>query len=187
MKQKERMMLTRRFKISAGFLLSNALLALTVGCQSFRASDDTVAYSARNEPRIAESHEVRSRTDSFYGRPQAAEPRTPLHAEPSPAPSDDRTTGTRTATAENDSSTAAEQHDRVTIVNSKEPPPTRVETPSHEPRDGEFWVAGIWRGESGDYLWQDGRIEQDRGGQLYVPANWAPSSRGWEYTPEFWR
>ena len=180
-------MLTRRFEISEALLSCGAVLALAAGCQSTLSGNDGVAYYASNEPSTAERHEVRGNTNDVYDRQGKAERRTPMQADSSMAHSNHRTTMNRTATVNNDNSTAAEQEGRVTIVTSKPPPPTRVETPSHEPRDGEFWVAGQWRGESGDYLWQDGRIERDRRGQLYVPANWAPSSRGWEYTPEFWR
>lgn len=180
-------MLTRSFRISGALLPCGAMLALTAGCSSTLSNNEGVSASGRNEPSTADRHEVHKSTDSFNGTPRTAEPRTPIRADSSMTVSDDRTIGTPIATAEDDNSTATEQRDRVTIVTSKPPPPTRMETPLHEPRNGEFWVAGLWRGESGDYVWQAGRIEQDRTGQLYVPANWAASSRGWEYTPEFWR
>jgi hypothetical protein len=101
----------------------------------------------------------------------------------------ERDTTVRMASTTRDAglATAEAQHARVTLVTAEAPPLTRAEIPSHEPRDGEFWVAGNWRGESGQYVWQSGRIEQDRTGQHFVPANWVPSARGWEFTPEFWR
>ena len=180
-------MLSRKSKISGALLPCGAMLALTAGCSSTLSGDEGVAYSARNEPSTAEQHEVYRSTDSYNGTRRMAQPRTPVHADSSRTVSGDPAVGTSVATTARDSSTAAEQQDRVTLVTSKEPPLTRLETPSHEPRNGEFWVAGLWRGESGDYVWQAGHIEQDRAGQLYVPANWVASSRGWEYTPEYWR
>jgi hypothetical protein len=80
-----------------------------------------------------------------------------------------------------------DHEDRVTMVSEEAPPLTLVEVPSHDPTAGEFWVPGHWRGESEQFVWQSGRVEHDRAGQLYGPAGWIPSSHGWEYTPEYWR
>ena len=82
---------------------------------------------------------------------------------------------------------AEEQRSRVTIIVEKEPPLTMAELPSHEPREGEFWVAGYWVWDGNDYKWQPGRIERDRLGLLFVPANWVKTERGFEFTPEYWR
>lgn len=180
-------MLTGKLRISELLLPSGAAFLLAAGCQSTLSGNDGVAYYSSTESSTVHEYETREGTDGDHDRARMADRRTPVRTESSMVRGDNRRTVTRPANAQNDNSTAAEQRDRVTIVTSKPPPPSRIETPSHEPRDGEFWVAGQWRGESGDYRWQDGHVERDRQGQLYVPANWAPSSRGWEYTPEFWR
>jgi len=57
----------------------------------------------------------------------------------------------------------------------------------HQARDGEFWISGIWRSESGQFIWQPGHLEPNRPGQLYIPAYWAQSPQGWEFTPAYWR
>ncbi len=83
--------------------------------------------------------------------------------------------------------TVEEQRSRVTAVMAEAPPLTLIATPPYEPRNGEFWVAGHWRPDGDDYVWEPGRIEQDRPGRLFVPANLVQTERGWEYTPEYWR
>jgi hypothetical protein len=167
------------------------MLALTAGCSSTLSGTDRISDSRRDAPNNAQRNETRYPAGAAANERDrtvtTAEPSAPMRADSSMTISDNRSVPTPVATADNDNSTAAEQRDRVTVVTSTPPPLSRVETPSHEPRDGEFWIAGMWRGESGEYVWQAGRIDHDRSGQLYVPANWAASPRGWEYTPEFWR
>lgn len=114
----------------------------------------------------------------------AAETRSPTWTNSGSAAWTDRTTP---ATADIGTMGSAAQRARVTLVAMEEPPLGRAETPSHEPRDGEFWVAGTWRGETGQFVWQHGRIERERTGELYVPANWVAAPQGWEFTPEYWR
>lgn len=184
-------MLTRMSRITGALLPCGAMLAITAGCSSSMSRSEHMADSRRDTPSAAERHETRDpdrgNASDFSRTSETAEPRSPMRMDSSTIVSDDRTVRAPVTTSGNDASTVDEQHDRVTMVASKEPPLSRMETPSHEPRNGEFWIAGLWRGESGDYVWQAGRIEQDRTGRLYVPGNWASAPRGWEYTPEYWR
>lgn len=80
----------------------------------------------------------------------------------------------------------AEQNARVTMTADTEPPLMRLETPSRQIRQDEFWVAGNWRGETGVYVWESGRIEQARDGQQFAPGSWVKTGQGWEYSPEYW-
>lgn len=172
---------------TAVLLPCGAMLALALGCSSTLSNDEPITYSGRNEPSAVGQHEVRSNSSTYSAAPRPSDNRAPAREESPRVVSGNANAGASAVPGNHDSATSAQQQDRVTIVTSKAPPLLQVETPSHEPREGEFWVAGLWRGESGDYVWQAGRIEQERTGQLFVPAHWAPSSRGWEYTPEYWR
>ena len=79
------------------------------------------------------------------------------------------------------------QHDRVTVVSADRPPLVKVETPSRKIGEDEFWVGGHWVAAATGFIWKEGRIERDRPGELFAAGGWAASSRGWEYTPEYWR
>jgi hypothetical protein len=156
------------------------MLAVSGGCSSSSRGPEPITESRRETPVVAAEAETRDQDRGYAINGDRT-------AETSMNRSDGKTVRTATPATDTGVAGAAEQHGRVTMVSSQPPPLTRAEIPSHEPRDGEFWVAGQWRGESGQYVWQAGRIERDRPGQLFVPANWVPSPRGWEYSPEYWR
>jgi hypothetical protein len=79
------------------------------------------------------------------------------------------------------------QNDRVTVVSADQPPLLKVETPLHPINyQDEFWVGGHWVAAPGGFTWEAGRIERYRAGELFGPAVWSNSSRGWEFTPERW-
>lgn len=80
----------------------------------------------------------------------------------------------------------ADQNGRVTMTADTEPPLMRLETPTRQIRPDEFWVAGNWRGETGAYVWESGRIEETRAGQQFAPGGWVKTGQGWEYSPEYW-
>jgi len=184
-------MLTRSWKIAGALLPCAAMLGPSVGCSSSTSGPARMTESRREVPVVVaryETREVDTRDAYRVDRTAAtAESRSSTGVVSSTDGRDDGNDRGSTATTETGAIGAAEQHDRVTMVASNPPPLTQMETPSHQPRDGEFWVAGLWRGESGQYVWQPGHMERDRTGQLYIAAYWAPSPRGWEYTPEYWR
>lgn len=145
-----------------------------------------MADSRRDGPATAERQDT---GDESSGHPDqrtayTAAPSSPMRTVSSGTEAADRASNAPNA---NRAATAAQQAGRVTMVASKPPPLALIETPSRKLNADEFWIAGIWRGESGAYVWQAGRIGQDRPGELYVPARWSLSSRGWEYTPDSWR
>jgi len=135
--------------------------------------------SRRDASVTSERHEMRhaDRGDANSGSRTVApaESRLEVRTDSAMTGSNDPIVREPIAATDQDSAMAAEQSERVSMVTAETPPLSRIETPAHELGDGEFWVAGLWRGESGTYVWQSGRIERDRTGQLYVPANWAPS------------
>lgn len=195
-------MFTKRLATTTTILASAAALTLLSGCSSahekptrvsqsrhHRASDANRSESRGDHRYDRESRDRdhdrdrRSSNDDFYqpvGLPVAySEDRAELG---SPA-------GTEQLGQDADSKTenAETRNDRVTVISAEEPPLTKLETPSRTIRGDEFWVAGHWIVDGRGFIWHDGRIEQDRPGELFVDGGWAASPRGWEYTPEYWR
>lgn len=146
-------------------LPSAALLALSVGCSSVHSpgvaasSDETPSYARHDR---TEHHRVRSN-----GGGQASDLQNARATETEPA-------------------VAMTQRDRVSAVSVDRPPLLKPEIPSRRIGEGEFWVGGHWNLQSGSFVWETGRIEQYRAGQLFTSAGWAASPRGWEFTPERW-
>ena len=142
------------------------------------------AYQSENDGTLAAAQHSSQSPTVIVVRQDAP---SPAHTEPSFSENNTRTAQASESIRSTGASTAGESRNAVTLVTAEEPPLTRNETPSHEPRTGEFWVAGNWRSSSNGFVWESGRIEQDRPGLLFVPATWNPSQGGWEYTPEYWR
>lgn len=176
-------MLTRSWKCTGALLPFAAILAVSAGCSSTNRESRGVADSRQDDQAVATRHESREfyRANERDGRDVQVADTSTLRTERSLNASRDRSSGSGLATA-------ADRQNRVTVtMDASNPPPLmRTETPAHHLADNEFWVPGHWRGESGQYVWQAGRIEHYQPGRLYHPANWEPTRRGWEYTPEFW-
>lgn len=141
----------------------------------------TSAYATEPETGMTATASA-SPTPTYVPAP-AAEP-----YRPSPSPYDNRNivAQDRTKTSSGGIQTAEDQHDAVTVTAPEAPPATHSETPGRGISNDEFWVNGSWRWESNTFVWKPGRIERKRDGQLYHPANWSESARGWDYTPAYW-
>jgi hypothetical protein len=195
-------MFTKSLATTATILASAAALTLLSGCSSghekptrvsqsrhHRAYDanrsesrDDHRYDRENRDRDYD-RDRRSSDDDFYqpvGAPVAySEDRAELGS-----PAGTEQLGQDADTQSENGETRA---NRVTVISAEEPPLTKLETPSRTIRGDEFWIAGHWIADPNGFTWHDGRIEQDRTGELFVDGGWAASPRGWEYTPEYWR
>lgn len=182
------------------FVVSLAACAAPMGCGESRNE-----ISARQEARPSEARPYDARTydaRTYEARPYEARPyeaRTHEQQMATPPPVYTAAEGAVAAPARASQSRDAEparqdmnmaslsgQRDAVTLSMTTAPPlqPAEFATPV---QDDEFWVAGNWRGESGSYVWQAGRVERHRAGVLYHPASWGVSSGTWDYTPEYWQ
>jgi len=168
-----------------------AMLALSMGCSSSSRGRERASASPREAPTLTAQRETRDQGRRYETSGErttaAADPRRSTQGDAEWNRGDDRRAPAPARTTGTGVLPAGEQDQGYARVSSPPPPLSPAEIPSHEPRGDEFWIAGHWRGESGRYVWQTGRIERDRAGQLYVPASWTPSEGGWEYTPERWR
>lgn len=183
-------MYMRTLGLRVSLLSSAALLALSSGCASSLNAptrmahshhDPTVVASRQDKPSyVRENRPYRSDDQRTM---QSAATKSQARSD-STLPAYDRRT---VQTADRGTDTFATQQDRVTVVSAEKPPLTKAEIPSRTIGGDEFWVAGHWFVASNGFSWQEGRIERDRTGELYCPAGWAASSRGWVFTPEYWR
>jgi len=171
-------MMMRTCYITTTLLASAGLLATSSACSSAPRGPST-GQPRQDAKLVAAPRET---------RPQAAETREPRLEMRTAAPRSGADEGTARATTPLSDAGAlggTERRERVTMA--APPPLTQVEFPSHQPRDGEFWVPGHWRGDTGQYVWESGRIDQRRASELFHAARWDPTENGWAYTPEHWR
>lgn len=168
-------MLTRKWTRLMVLVPGTLALTLSAGCASTSSDRDRQVESQRETPIVAVRNDTRAPANPDPNRAEMAS-----NAEPDTAYADVTPAHARTVAA-------APAPQGEPMESSNPPPLTKVEIPAPAPRDGEFWVNGHWRGETGQYVWQTGRVEQYRAGVLYHPANWIPSARGWEYTQEYWQ
>ena len=183
-------MKTKSWGFIATLLPSAALFALLGGCSSVRSTPSRVTYSQSETPVSVSRHETRSET--LQDRRNASDEQRSAQSADADSPagtaSGRRVVDNRSIPEHRyGSDTVESQRDRVTAVSVEPPPPLLIETPARTIREDEFWVGGHWISESTRFAWQAGRIESDRPGELFAPAGWANSSRGWLFTPEYWR
>ncbi len=186
-------MFTKFLRMTSALLPTAACLTLSSGCASTDKSTRT-NESRRNTTYVASRSETplypprqQSVNDTSYSTRQSYDSNMQTHTVAAPSVADQ----TRAHAAESrygpGLATAESQQSHVTVVSAKEPPLTRVETPSHTPGREEFWVGGHWVADASGFSWQPGRIEQLRPGELFVAGGWQNSPQGWEFTPEYWR
>lgn len=193
-------MYTRILGIATTMLGSASVLALSVGCVSGQRAGPRVA-EARHDRAYVMSHQEAPtynhydgyrddgyrqdayRNDDYRRTVHVSGPLSQVGTESVWPTVDGRTT----VPVDTRVDTGIRAEDRVTVVSEEKPPLTPVETPSRTPGANEFWVGGHWILIGNGFTWRPGRIESDRSGALFVPAGWANSPRGWEFTPEYWR
>jgi hypothetical protein len=183
-------MLTKYLTITTTVLAAAAALSFSGGCSSAHDRPTRMANSRHHRAMHAQRSESpdyrrqdRTTDDDGYRPVEApvvyAEDRAEL-TPPAGTEQNGQDANTKTENAET-------RNDRVTVISAEEPPLTLLETPSRTITQDEFWVAGHWIAGPSGFTWQDGRIERDRTGELFVDGGWSASPRGWEYTPEYWR
>jgi len=185
-----------------------ALIAGGIGC-SHNDSDHRLSRADRRH-RAPSDESIARQADRTYARRTSAyatEPETgmtatasespsptyipapstePIRPYPSPYDKPNFVAQDRTPTAGGGILTAEDQRNAVTVTAPQAPPATHSETPERKMSIDEFWVNGDWCWESSTFVWKPGRIERKRAGELYHPANWSESSKGWDYTPAYW-
>jgi hypothetical protein len=183
-------MYTKILGFTATLLSSAALLAFSGGCSSAHSppmrmthsGHDPASVTPRSESRSYDRQNPSNRRDD--GRRMHAADADSQNRLDSESPANDHR---YTPAPDRMATTVASHNDRVTVVSTEQPPLQKLETPLHPINyQDEFWVGGHWVMATSGFSWEAGRIERYRPGSLFGPATWAPSQRGWEFTPEYW-